>query len=152
MMLSKVKLAAYPLRLSRGSALGLHDNQSLECGEDLLRSASICQHSKIWKSKMDSIKLHNGIWYRRHVHGEPVTWCLSPDSLGCLKATVHCYSYLVSVTEFREEVSLHISKVCLTAIWSGGCHHDLSSQKRKVSFARLVGDFNSRKGAVNETG
>lgn len=48
-----------------------------------------------------------------------------------------------------------MSKVCLTAIWSGGCHHDLRIMRngRLIRvFACLVGDFVSRKRAVNETG
>lgn len=49
-----------------------------------------------------------------------------------------------------------MSKVCLTAIWSGGCHHyDLKMRTgRPVAhvFACLVGDFVSCKDAVSETG
>jgi aspartate carbamoyltransferase catalytic subunit len=99
-----------------------------------------------------NVMMHGVVWYRRYVHGKPLTWCLSPDSLGFFKVTVYHYRYIAPATDFREEVSLHTLKVCSLRFDQADVIMILKVQSEKFCSRRLVGDFNSRKGAVNETG
>lgn len=65
---------------------------------------------------------------------------------------MHCDKYLMSVTEFREEVSLHKLKVCLTAVRSGGCYRDLNVQSKRFVRSRLVGEFCKSQGCGERDG